>query len=105
MLGVVLAELVEHGTLTFIWPDGTRRIFGAGGPRATVRLHGRGTPWTVGLRPELAFGEAYMDGRLTVEEGTMADVLEILISNMGMRELPANMRMLRVLRHLYRPIA
>src|ERR1700686_79343 len=105
MLGVVLAERVEHGTLTFIWPDGTRRIFGAGGPRATVRLHGRWTPWTVGLKPELAFGEAYMDGRLTVEEGTLADVLEILISNMGMRELPASMRLWGRLRRLCRPIA
>jgi cyclopropane-fatty-acyl-phospholipid synthase len=105
MLGVVLAELVEHGTLIFIWPDGTRRIFGAGGPRAIARLHGRWTPLTVGLRPELAFGEAYMEGRLTIEEGTIADVLEILISNMGTRELPANMRAWRVLRHLYRPIA
>jgi len=105
MLGVILAELVEHGTLTFIWPDGKRRVFGAGGPRATVRLHGRWTPWTIGLKPELAFGEAYMDGRLTVEEGTIADVLEILISNMGMRELPAAMRVWRVLRHLCRPIS
>src|SRR5258706_1993563 len=105
MLGVLLAELVEHGTLIFIWPNGKRRVFGAGGPRATVRLHGQWTPWTIGLRPELAFGEAYMDGRLTVEEGTIADVLEILISNMGMRELPARMRASRVLRHLYRPIS
>src|SRR5258706_946139 len=105
MLGVLLAELVEHGTLIFIWPNGKRRVFGAGGPRATVRLHGQWTPWTIGLRPELAFGEAYMDGRLTVEEGTIADVLEILISNMGMRELPARMRASGVLRHLYRPIS
>ncbi|HYK78358.1 MAG TPA: cyclopropane-fatty-acyl-phospholipid synthase family protein [Micropepsaceae bacterium] len=105
MLGVVLAELVEHGTLTFVWPDGKQYVFGAGGPRATARLHGRWTPWTVGLRPELAFGEAYMDGRLTVEEGTIADVLEILISNMGTRDLPANMRAWRLLRHLYRSIS
>jgi cyclopropane-fatty-acyl-phospholipid synthase len=105
MLGVVLAELVEHGTLTFIWPDGKQYVFGAGGPRATARLHGWWTPWTVGLRPELAFGEAYMDGRLTVEEGTIADVLEILISNMGTRDLPANMRAWRLLRHLYRSIS
>ncbi|MEA2824687.1 MAG: cyclopropane-fatty-acyl-phospholipid synthase [Alphaproteobacteria bacterium] len=105
MLGVVLTELVEHGTLTFIWPDGKQYVFGAGGPRATARLHGRWTPLTVGLKPELAFGEAYMDGRLTVEEGTIADVLEILISNMGTRELPANMRAWRLLRHLYRSIS
>jgi cyclopropane-fatty-acyl-phospholipid synthase len=105
MLGFVLAELVEHGTRTFIWPDGKQYVFGAGGPRATARLHGRWTPLTVGLRPELAFGEAYMDGRMTVEEGTIADVLEILISNMGTRELPANMRAWRLLRHLYRSIS
>src|ERR1700680_1283151 len=105
MLGTLLAALVEHGTLTFVWPNGARRICGAGGPRATVRLRGRWTPWAIGMRPELAFGEAYMDGRLTVEEGTLADVLEILISNMGMRELPAGMRLWRRLRHLSRPIA
>src|SRR4051812_35667408 len=105
MLGVLLAELVEHGALTFVWPNGKRRVFGAGSPRAVVRLHGRLTPWKIGLRPELAFGEAYMDGRLTVEEGTISDVLEILISNMGMRELPSRMRFSRVLRRLWRPIA
>jgi cyclopropane-fatty-acyl-phospholipid synthase len=105
MLGAVLAKLVEHGTLTFIGPDGKHRVFGAGGPRATIKVHGRWTPLTVGLRPELAFGEAYMDGRLTVEEGTITDVLEILISNMATREWPANMRAWRLLRHLYRPIS
>jgi len=88
MLRTLLGKLIAHGTLTVIWPDGKTYSFGAGGPRATVKLHGRWTALAIGLRPELAFGEAYMDGRLTVEDGTIADVLEIVISNMGLRGLP-----------------
>jgi len=105
MLGTLLARLVVHGTLTAVWPDGKTSVYGAGGPRATVRLHGRWTPWIVGCNPELGFGEAYMDGRLTVEEGTIADVLEIIISNMGDLRLPGLLRFERALRRVRRPIA
>jgi cyclopropane-fatty-acyl-phospholipid synthase len=105
MLGILLGKLIEHGTLTVAWPDGKTSVYGAGGPRATVKLHGRWTPWTVGYNPELAFGEAYMNGRLTVEEGTLADVLEILISNTGDLRLPRLLRLERALRRCRRPIA
>ena len=105
MLGTVFAVFVEHGTLTVAWPDGTTSVYGAGGPRATIKIHGRWTPWAIGMNPEFAFGEAYMDGRLTVEEGTITDVLEILISNMGVRRLPWIMRLGRGFRRRFRWIA
>ncbi|HEY4264121.1 MAG TPA: cyclopropane-fatty-acyl-phospholipid synthase family protein [Micropepsaceae bacterium] len=102
MLDMLLARLIEQGTLTVIWPGGKSRTYGTGGRRVTTRLHGLSTPWAIGLRPELAFGEAYMDGRLTVEEGTIADVLEIIISNLGMRPLPRIVRFARALRRSFR---
>ena len=105
MLGVVLSSLVEHGSLTVVWPSGKTSVYGAGAPRATIKIHGQWTPWAIGLRPELVFGEAYMDGRMTVEEGTIADVLEILVSNMGMRRLPWIMRAGRVFRRAFRWLA
>jgi cyclopropane-fatty-acyl-phospholipid synthase len=46
-----------------------------------------------------------MDGRLIVEEGTITDVLEILISNFGMHGLPPSMRFGRGLRRLFRWVA
>src|SRR5579872_5437211 len=81
MLGTFLSEFVRNGRLEVIWPDGRKQSYGHGGPEAAVRLHGTFTPWALWLRPDLVLGEAYMDGRLTVERGTIAEVLEILISN------------------------
>jgi cyclopropane-fatty-acyl-phospholipid synthase len=81
MLGRFLASFVRDGRLTVIWPDGRMNVYGEGTPEAAVRLHGRLTPLRIRIQPELALGEAYMDGRLTIERGTIADVLEILIFN------------------------
>jgi len=105
MLDTLLAGLVEHGTLTFVWPNGKSSVYGAGGPRATVKLHDWWTYFRIGLKPELAFGEAYVDGRLTVEEGTIADVLEIMISNMGSNRLLWLVRLERLWRRCSRSIA
>src|SRR5882672_7901419 len=105
MLGAVLQQVVTRGTLTVIWPNGKTSTYGSGTPRATVTIHGRCSAWTIGLKPDLAVGEAYMDGRMTVEDGTIGDMLEILISSVGGGRLPLVVRLERALRHLWRPIA
>ena len=102
MLGMLLGKLIEHGTLTVVWPDNKTALFGTGTPRATIRIHGPWTPWRIGMMPELAFGEAYMDGTMTVEEGSIADVLEIMISNLGTLPMPKIMGLERMLRRCMR---
>jgi cyclopropane-fatty-acyl-phospholipid synthase len=81
MLTSLLGKVFKKGALTIIWPDGSTGTYGNGPPKAAIRLHGRWTPWAIALRPDLAFGEAYMDGRVTVEQGTIADVFELALSN------------------------
>jgi cyclopropane-fatty-acyl-phospholipid synthase len=105
MLGMLLAKIVENGTLTVTWPNGKTSVYGNGAPRAAVRFIGSLTPLRIALRPDLAFGEAYMDGRVVVEEGTITDVLEIIISNFGMHGLPESMQFARHIRRLFRWIA
>jgi len=105
MLGHYLSRLVKQGTLTVIWPDGSTGVYGTGGTKATVRLHGRLTPLALRLRPQLVVGEAYMDGRLTIEQGSLPDVLEILISNMGALRASRRLWFGRRWRMLWRPIA
>jgi cyclopropane-fatty-acyl-phospholipid synthase len=100
----MLSEFVHDGRLTVIWPDGRSTTFGHGGPQAAVRLHGWLTPVSIRLWPELVLGEAYMDGRLTVERGTLSDVLEILISNYNRRRLGVLSRLRRFTRMLARPL-
>src|SRR5262245_4489475 len=81
MLASLLNNVFKTGALTIIWPDGRSATYGNGPVKAALRLHGRSTPWRIALRPDLAFGEAYMNGRVTVEEGTIADVFELALSN------------------------
>src|SRR6185503_9004518 len=104
MLGLLLAKIIKRGTLTVEWPDGQTTTYGAGAPRAAIRLLGSWTPWAIGLRPDLAFGEAYMDGKLTVERGTIADVLEIIVSNLVRGPVPGIMRASQTMRRWLRPI-
>jgi cyclopropane-fatty-acyl-phospholipid synthase len=106
MLGEILSQIVEQGTLKVFWADGSHSTYGSGTPEAAIRLTRRWTPWRVGLRPDLALGEAYMDGQLVPEGCSIADVLEVLLLNLGAsRRPPALIRAHRALRHRLRWIA
>jgi cyclopropane-fatty-acyl-phospholipid synthase len=86
MLKNLLDQLIKVGRLTVIWPNGRTCAFGevvATDARldVTVRLSGASTPWKLALNPDLHLGEAYMDGTLVLEQGTLRDLLEICIRN------------------------
>ncbi len=77
-----LDALIATGSLTVIDAAGRRHeVRGGPGLSATIRLHDRALQRRLLLDPYLGVGEAYMDGRLTVEEGTLGDFLEILAMN------------------------
>src|SRR5215471_9359667 len=83
MLKNILDKLIKVGRLTVVWPDGRTCAFGELGVNddsrldVTVRLRGAWTPWKLALNPDLHLGEAYMDGTLVLEQGTLRDLLEI----------------------------
>jgi cyclopropane-fatty-acyl-phospholipid synthase len=105
MFGIVLSGLVKRGTLDVVWPDGKTSTYGAGGePRAGIRLTGRWTPWVLGANPDLALGEAFMDGRLTPVDCSIADVLDVLIVNLGAGQSSPVMRARQRLQRLWRRI-
>jgi len=94
LLAQVLARVVGAGQLTIIDETGrSHRIRGAApGPAVTMRIHDRWTGVRIALRPRLALGEAYMDGRLTVEEGGLYDLLDLLGRNIAAVEAAPLMR-------------
>jgi len=105
-------RVIRFGRLTVIDAHGGRHELGTGeGPRATVRLHDRSLHWRLALNPFLHIGEAYMDGTLTIEEGTLYDFLDVCTANhdhaMGHplgRALSGLNQVLRVV-HQYNPVA
>ncbi len=77
-----LGKLVTRGRLHLVLPDGTRESFGPGGAEeVTVKLHDKRVAMDIARDPKMAFGEAYIDGRLTIEEGDIAGLLAIALGN------------------------
>ncbi len=78
LLTRLLKPAVTAGTLDLVGADGRVHRLGSGAPALTLRLHDRALERDLVMNPRLRFGEAYMDGRLTVEGGTIYDVLALL---------------------------
>jgi cyclopropane-fatty-acyl-phospholipid synthase len=82
LLRSVAGRFVHRGNLRVTVPGGRVFIFGDGtGKPVAIRFTSRAALGEVLLDPELKFGEAYMDGTLIVDEGTIADVLHVLCQN------------------------
>ncbi|MGC9269606.1 class I SAM-dependent methyltransferase [Acidiphilium sp.] len=82
MLDRLLNRLIATGTLDVIWPDGSRsRYKGDPGPRASMAIHDNATVRRLAISPGMALGEAYMNGQITPVDGSIHDVLHILMAN------------------------
>jgi cyclopropane-fatty-acyl-phospholipid synthase len=78
----LLRRFIKTGRLRLTDPAGKTVTYGDGtGPDIAVRLNGRFTPLRIGLNPELALGECYMDGSLAMEAGEIYDLMELVGRN------------------------
>ncbi len=79
ILATVLRHFFHHGRLTLIDARGERhRICSLDGPTVVFRVTDRATERKLLRCSSTAWGEAYMDGGLVIEEGSLAEFLEIL---------------------------
>ena len=82
LLQVLLRSFLRRGNFQVITAAGRIFSFGDGtGKPVAVRFTSRAAQWGFLWDPELKLGEAYMDGTLVVEEGTIADVLTVIGRN------------------------
>jgi cyclopropane-fatty-acyl-phospholipid synthase len=101
VLKFFLQRFIRRGSLTVFLPDGTQFTCGDGtGTPAAIRLTTAEAKRRLLLDPELSFGEIYMDGSLTVERGSIADVLAIVLDQADM--LPRWGKLRWLLRYLLR---
>src|SRR6185503_7542496 len=81
-LSHMLKSFIRTGTLNVIDADGKTHIFGGTpGPEVTMRLTDPSLYKTLFFNPELAAGEAYMDGRMSFENSTLRDFLTLFSVN------------------------
>ena len=101
LLFILLRQYIRRGSFTVTAAGGSTYTFGDGsGTPVAVRFTTAKAQRGVMLDPELKLGEAYMDGSLVVEQGSIADVIALLL-----RQAPItvpNWAFPRLVRYLFR---
>jgi cyclopropane-fatty-acyl-phospholipid synthase len=104
LLQFLLGSYIRRGTFKLTTASGHTFTFGDGtGKPVAVRFTTRAAELGILFDPELKFGEAYMDGTLIVEQGTIADVLSIALGQKA--EIPQWARPQWLLRYIARRLA
>ena len=98
----MLTKFVKTGTLRVIDAAGQTHVFsGEPGPEVTMRLTDAKLPGKIFRNPELAVGEAYMDGTLTFENCNVYDFLYLFsINRVALGNYPLQVFVRRVSRML-----
>lgn len=106
LLSVFLNRLIRKGALIVIFPDGRAVHFGeSSSSPVTVQFHARPLIRKLLINPDLALGEAYMDGTLTVDEDDLYRLLELIVVNLAHQPGVWHYRWLSRLRRLCRNLA
>ena len=101
LLFIFLRGFIRRGSFTVTTARGRTRTFGDGtGARIAVRFTSAAAQGAVLFDPELKLGEAYMDGTLIVEQGSIAEVLALLLSQEGVGA--PNWALPRAVRYVFR---
>ena len=98
----LLSDIIRTGRLQVQMPSGRIEAFGDGPPLVAVRLTNATTVWQLLRNPELVLGEAFMDGTLLVEQGSIYDLLQLVMANLKVSRGPRIMRLQANLRRLLR---
>jgi cyclopropane-fatty-acyl-phospholipid synthase len=103
LLRYFLRQFIRQGDIRVITPGGPTLAFGDGtGQPLRIRFTSWGALLAVLLDPELKAGDAYMDGTLVVEQGSIADVLALVLDQHPFGSIPVWTRPQRLWRYLRR---
>ena len=83
LLTPLFRRLISIGRLDVVDAGGNRHRFaGAPGPAVTIRLHDRTLERKLLIRPRLYLPQAFVDGTLTIEDGTLYELIDLLARNL-----------------------
>ncbi len=85
LLDRLFRKMIRHGDMTIIEASGKTHHYGAATPaKPPVRLRftTAATARAIAINPALGAGEAYMDGRLILEQGDISDLVDLVTWNL-----------------------
>lgn len=103
----LLHRLVRRGQLRVRFPGGREAAFGDGDanyPDVAIRLHPGAPLHRLALNPELALGECYTDGTLTIDGDDLHGLLELVLRNLRTGQRTGPIRLARAVRNALRAL-
>ena len=76
-----LRKTIKYGKIEIIDYDKKRYVFGSSGEFCSIRLHKKNIKKKIFINPELYVGESYVEGDLTIEEGSLEIFISIITKN------------------------
>jgi cyclopropane-fatty-acyl-phospholipid synthase len=96
LIGRMIDKLLTTGRITLIVPGKPPRTYGRGGGRhLTVRFTDRRVAFDILRNPRLGLGEAYMDGRVIIEDGTILDLMRMVVGSNRWEDMGEGRKALR----------
>ena len=91
--------LIDHTGQKFICgnPDRDKPI--------TLKINKKNLNWKLIINPDLAFPEAYMNGDITIENGSLSDFLDLTFKNIGRNEVTAPAHIIKQILHFWRYVS
>jgi cyclopropane-fatty-acyl-phospholipid synthase len=103
LLRLILQTVVRRGSLRVTTAGGTVFTLGDGSGRpVAVRFLTHRAQWSVVLDAELRLGEAYTNGTLVLEQGRIADLLQVSMQREAVEHAPPWARAAALFRYLLR---
>ncbi len=82
LLARLFERIISVGRLRVVDAGGRSFVFeGSPGASVTIRFHDLALHWKLLVRPRLFLPEAYVDGTLTIEEGSLYDLIDLMTTN------------------------
>ena len=105
LLRRAFTPLVRRGHLEVSLPPGRRLVFGDGTqPAVHLRFTDRRAIWALLRDPDLNLGEMFMQGRLQLEQGTVYELLELLLRDARQAPVSWVVRLMDTWRMRLRPL-
>src|SRR6266446_2489079 len=82
LLARLFERIISVGRLRVVDAGGRSFVFeGSPGASVAIRFHDPALHWKLLVRPRLFLPEAYVDGTLTIEEGSLYDLIDLMTTN------------------------
>ena len=99
----LLTKIYKKGGIVLVDPFGQKFICGRPdlNKPLTLKILNKKLRWKLLINPDLSFPEAYMNGDISIENGTLIDFLNITFENLGRGEINTSGYLIKKILHLF----